>query len=100
MSRTTRAFRRNAATHHGGSVEFAELLDTIATTGLVADPVIPPTIEPPTIEPTAIAVATEPNAEIALVMVADPTHVSRFADAGLDDDRLPMRSTARRSRRH
>jgi hypothetical protein len=94
MSRTTRAFRRNATAHHGSCVEFAELLDTVvAATVLFADPVIPAAIEP------AIDVAPEPHAEVALETAEEPPHVSRFADAGLDDDRLPMRSTARHSRR-
>jgi hypothetical protein len=78
MSRTTRAFRRNAAAHQGSSVEFVQLLDAIGGANvLVADPVEPVAVEP----------------------ADEPAPVSRFADAGLDDDRLPIRSTARRPRR-
>lgn len=109
MSRTTRAFRRNAAAHHGSSVEFAELLDAIApATVLVADPVAPVVIEPAVIEPAPIELpievavlepVIEPATEIAPGTVEVPANVSRFADAGLDDDRLPIRSTARHSRR-
>lgn len=96
MSRTTRAFRRNAAAHHGNSVEFAELLDAIGTaTILLADPVTPTVNDPAPIEPIHEPVPVE----LAHEIVEEPMPVSRFADAGLDDDRLPVRSTARHGRR-
>lgn len=97
MSRTTRAFRRNAAAHHGSSVEFAELLDAIVTaTVLVDEPDVPAAVVPAAVEPAAV----EPvELEPAVELVDEAPPVSRFADAGLDDDRLPVRSTARHSRR-
>lgn len=99
MSRTTRAFRRNAATHNGSSVEFAELLDAIVTTTVhVSNPVVPAEVEPASSE-RATEVASDIASDVAVGTVEEPTQVSRFADAGLDDDRLPMRSTARHSRR-
>jgi hypothetical protein len=81
MGRGSRVFRRKANIAHDGNlsdVEFAELLDPIAS-------------EHPQVE-----IATEPVADE--VPVADVVPVtSRFADTGIDDDRLPVRPAKRRS---
>lgn len=95
MGRASRVFRRKANSAHDGNlsdVEFAELLDPIA-------PELP-----------QVEMVTEPVADVApvadVVPVADAAPVadvvpvtSRFADTGIDDDRLPVRPAKRRSLR-
>ncbi len=70
MNKHTRTHRRLAAAALGSSIEFADLLDSIvaasATTVTTVDPFI------------------------------DSIPVSRFADAGIDDDRLPVHAAKRR----
>jgi hypothetical protein len=77
MGRGSRAFRRKAADIHDVShddVEFAELLDPIAR--------------------------VQEQVEVAPEVVEEaPPVASRFADAGIDDDRLPVRPAKRRSSR-
>lgn len=76
MGRGSRAFRRKAVDVHDAhrdDVEFSELLDPIA---LVDEPV---DIAPDVVEEA-------------------PPVTSRFADAGIDDNRLPARPAKRRSR--
>lgn len=85
MGRGSRAFRRKASITHDGNltdVEFAELLDPIAP------------------EHVQVEIATEPIADEVSIPVADVAPVtSRFADTGIDDDRLPVRPAKRRSSR-
>jgi hypothetical protein len=77
MGRGSRGFRRKALVGHATAldeVEFAELLD----------PITP-----------------ESQFDVTDVPIADePPIVSRFAAAGLDDNRLPLRAAKRRSLRH
>ncbi len=77
MGRTSRAFRQKAmGLHdtHPDDVEFAELLDPIAP--------------------------VREQVEIVPDVVEDVQPVtSRFADAGIDDDRLPVHPVKRRSSR-
>ncbi len=103
MGRNSRARRRVAAESVGTSIEFAELLDPVsgppASRVLVSVPVsvpVPVAIDTePAVDPVEVAdLVTEPEPEPALVAV------SRFADSGIDDDRLPLHDTKKRSRRH
>ena len=77
------------------SVEFAELLDPVWSAPVVPEVAVAalplvevtvvadePAIEPPVDEPVDTSVAT-----------------SRFADVGIDDDRLPLQTTTKRFRR-
>ena len=86
MGRGSRVFRRKANITHDGDlsdVEFAELLDPIAAP------------EQPQVE-----IPTEPLADEVSEPVPDVVPVtSRFADTGIDDDRLPVRPAKRRSSR-
>lgn len=90
MGRGSRAFRRKANINHDGNlsdVEFAELLDPIAP-------------EQPLVEIAIEVIAEEEIAEEVAEPVADDVPVtSRFAEAGIDDDRLPVRPAKRRSSR-
>jgi hypothetical protein len=91
MGRGSRAFRKRASIARDGNlsdVEFAELLDPITR--------VQPQFE----------TAPEPIADEVSVPVVDDVPVadevpvkSRFADAGLDDDRLPVQPAKRRSSR-
>lgn len=102
MGRNPRARRRVAAASVGTSIEFAELLDPVS--GPPARPVlvsVPVSVSvaaidtEPAVDPVEVAdLVTEPEPEPALVAV------SRFADSGIDDDRLPLHDTKKRSRRH
>ena len=77
MGRGSRAFRRKATDVHDArpdDVEFSELLDPIAP--------------------------VQEQVEIVPEVVEDAQPVtSRFADAGIDDDRLPVHPVKRRSSR-
>ncbi len=77
MGKGSRAFRRKATgvnDAQSGDVEFSELLDPIAS--------------------------VEEQVEVAPDVVEDaPPITSRFADAGIDDDRLPSQPAKRRSSR-
>ncbi len=77
MGRGSRAFRKKAMDLHDtkpDDVEFAELLDPIAP--------------------------VQEQVEIVPEVVEDAQPVtSRFADAGIDDDRLPVHPVKRRSSR-
>lgn len=78
MGRGSRAFRKKAMDVRDpspGDVEFAELLDPIALAQAQADELAPDVVED-----------------------AQPV-TSRFADAGIDDDRLPVHPVKRRSSR-
>ena len=84
MGRGSRAFRRKAAVDHADEVddvEFAELLDPIAA------------MPAPLPLPLSVEAVCDPVEEVVPV-------ASRFAVAGIDDDRLPVRAAKRRSRRH
>ncbi len=77
MGRASRAFWRKAHVSPVtdlDDVEFAELLDPITQESQVDD-------------------VSEPVED-------DPPIVSRFAEAGLDDNRLPLRAAKHRSLRH
>jgi hypothetical protein len=77
-----RARRRRAPADSAGSIEFAELLDPIFA------PDAPRVHEP--VEPIeAIRQVDEPEAALTPAQ-------SRFADAVLDDDRLPLGKAKRR----
>jgi hypothetical protein len=103
------------------SIEFADLLDQIEVQPVTADgtpcaathasgeelPVVseladlvmfrvPPRSE---LEPVAAEPAEELHDESA-GPVGEPSTVSRFAAAGIDDDRLPLRAPRFRRRRH
>lgn len=104
----SRARRRRALSANGGSIEFAELLD----------PIVPPTsatVEPAKpVEPVELVEPVRQVDEVSEVEAVDQVetvdHVepavgpptgpgpaaSRFADAGLDDNRLPLRKSRRR----
>jgi hypothetical protein len=83
----SRARRRRAPSANGGTIEFAELLDPIA----------PPTVSA-TVEP---AKPEEPeHVEQGEPATAPGAAASRFADAGLDDNRLPIGKPGRRWLRH
>ncbi|MEO8265847.1 MAG: hypothetical protein ABI706_10100 [Ilumatobacteraceae bacterium] len=85
MGRRSRALRKALVDHVADidDVEFAELLDPI-------DP-----------EPEQIEVIDVPVDEVIDEPVEEALPVaSRFADAGIDDDRLPVRPVKYRSRRH
>jgi hypothetical protein len=77
MGKGSRAFRRKATEIHDVSpedVEFAELLDPIAR--------------------------VQEQVEVAPEVVEEaPPVASRFADTGIDDNRLPIRPVKRRSSR-
>jgi outer membrane biosynthesis protein TonB len=118
MSNRNSASRRRASSGAGGSVEFADLLDPIVGTVLTIiepDPVpdlipIPQPDPDPIPEPQPIPQPDpipEPHPEPNPIPQPDPIPqpepepepepepilipaVSRFADAGLDDDRLPV----------
>lgn len=107
MGRNSRARRRVAAESVGTSIEFAELLDPVsgppASRVLVSVPVsvpVPVAIDTePAVDPVEVAdlvTEPEPEPEPEPALVA----VSRFADSGIDDDRLPLHDTKKRSRRH
>jgi hypothetical protein len=103
----SRARRRRAPSANGGTIEFAELLDPIAppTASATVEPAKPQ-------EPVAPAVHMVEVVEVELSEVEAVDHVetvetvepasgpgpaaSRFADAGLDDNRLPMGKPRRR----
>ena len=95
MGRNSRARRRLAAAGAGvvTSIEFAGLLDPV---GVPAARPLPAAIHSePAAEPVVLAeLVTEPVPEPALAAV------SRFAGSGIDDDRLPLHDTKKRSRRH
>ncbi len=83
MGRGSRAFRRKATDGHDArpdDVEFSELLDPIA--------------------PVQEQEPEQEQVEVAPDAVEDaPPVTSRFADAGIDDDRLPAHPAKRRSSR-
>jgi len=84
--------RHIADTDVGQSVEFASLLDPIRTRPDAADVVhAPEAIEVPDPLPEGeVDRVIEPAVEVVAV--------SRFADIGIDDDRLPMHAAAKRFR--
>lgn len=113
MGRNSRARRRVGAANVGTSIEFAELLDPVS--GPPASPVlvsVPVSVPVPVSAPVAAAIDTEPDVDPVEVadLVPEPepepepepalVAVSRFADSGIDDDRLPLHDTKKRSRRH
>lgn len=83
MGRRSRALRKALVDHVADidDVEFAELLD----------PITPAPAPEPEQEPEPEPIVDE-SVEEALPVA------SRFADAGIDDDRLPVRTAKRRSR--
>ncbi len=103
MGRNSRARRRVAAAGVGTSIEFAELLDPVS-----APPAIPVPVSAPVNVPVPAAIYTEPAVDPVVVpeLVTEPmpepalAAVSRFADSGIDDDRLPLHDTKKRPRRH
>jgi hypothetical protein len=81
-----------AAAARGSAVEFSELLDAITTVPVAATSHHLPA------DP-AIDVPIEPHVTVESLVVEEPPQTSRFADAGIDDDRLPLHASAKRNRR-
>lgn len=94
MGRSGRALRRNA------SVEFSELLDPIAIGPQTApEPVVPTDVDLVNPVDRHTEVAAELDGDTTAIAPVEPPQVSRFADAGIDDDRLPLRTSTKRRRR-
>lgn len=99
MGKTTRGLRRNGSVG-GHSVEFGDLLDPIAAAPAPAGPVVAPI----TVAQLDDGSAVDPEPDLAgrhenPIDVTEPPTVSRFADAGVDDDRLPLHVSTKRRRR-
>ena len=73
------------------AVEFADLLDPVWSAPVVVD-------VPEVAAQTVLESAEEPITEPVVDPVVDPVTVSRFADFGIDDDRLPQQATTKRFR--
>ena len=116
----SRARRRRAPSSNGGTIEFAELLDPIAP------PTVSATVEPServlpvtqlgeadevveaveeveeveaveAVETVQVEAVEAVQVEVVEVDTVEPgAAASRFADAGLDDNRLPLRRSRRR----
>jgi hypothetical protein len=90
IGKNIRGHRRDETVEAGTLVEFAELLDPIGPIDPIRDRPVPR-------EPDVVVVEelAEPQCIQAPVLipvpevVAPPVVTSRFADAGVDDDRLP-----------
>ncbi len=80
------------------SVEFAELLDPVWSAPVVPEVAVAalPLVEVTGVEATEVGVTDEPAIEAP---VTDPVATSRFADVGIDDDRLPLQTATKRFRR-
>ncbi len=84
------------------SVEFAELLDPVWSAPVVPEVAVAalPLVEVTGVEATEVGVTDEPAIEAPVTdPVADPVATSRFADVGIDDDRLPLQTATKRFRR-
>ena len=78
--------RRRAPSDRGGSIEFAELLDPIFA------PMAPHAVDAvEVIEPVEVVEVAEEAQPVDEPIPAPAITQSRFADAGLDDNRLPVR---------
>jgi hypothetical protein len=115
MSKHMRTRRNGVDSGLRHSVEFADLLDPIYVTDVST-----PSVEPGTVDPDmafadrlvadmlvstkvgshAITVADEPEPQVEVAPEPEPmlVPVSRFADAGVDDDRLPLHAPTKRFR--
>lgn len=121
MGRRSHSHRRHATADLGDSFEFADLLDPIRSDKVtvvghtVARPTIEPAIEPveavavepavepigeligePTADPPTTAPSPEQPHEASAEPAVEPILVSRFADDGMNDDRLPVLTKGRR----
>ncbi|MEA3183990.1 MAG: hypothetical protein QOC57_2347 [Ilumatobacteraceae bacterium] len=98
-----RRVRQDQPTADLSSIEFAELLDPEVADPNVADLVMfPITRQPEVGGKVALDVAVEVEDEVTVTLPPheDEPAVSRFAGAGIDDDRLPVRSPRARRFRH
>jgi hypothetical protein len=85
------------ASDGANSMEFADLLD-----GIAPPPAAPgPHADAEVSSPVMFRVSPEPDEERAAPVepVVEHAVVSRFADNGIDDDLLPLRTPRRRHRR-
>ncbi len=109
---------RGQAARTGNSIEFAGLLDRVQAPPVSADGTLsvathanggasPDEPELADLVMFPIVSKAEPEIAVPVPVVADPVEqigepsmASRFADAGIDDDRLPLRAPRFRRLRH